>query len=66
MILNILFYLKNFIFKNRYTPKEIRKFICFMCGDNHTFPFTSKDYMCCNPCLKTLADKEGYKKYPQR
>ena len=56
MILNILFYLKNFIFKNRYTPKEIRKFICFICEDSHTFPFTSKDYMCCNTCLKTLAE----------
>jgi len=55
MIFNLLFYLKNLIFKYRFTPKEIRKFICFICEDKHIFPFTSKDYMCCNKCLLTIA-----------
>jgi len=55
---NILFYLKNFIFKNSYTPKEFRRFICFMCYEPHLFPLTSKDYMACNECLDSLKEVE--------
>jgi hypothetical protein len=54
MIINILFYVKNLIFKWNKTPKEIRNFVCFMCGRSFIFPFYSKDYVICNSCFKKL------------
>ena len=51
---NVLFYVKNLIFKNDKTPKEIRLFQCFMCSENFVFPLTSKDYTACNECWKDL------------
>lgn len=51
---NIVFYLKNYIFKNNDTPKEIRMFSCFMCKGTFIFPITSMDYMSCNECWETL------------
>lgn len=51
---NLLFYCYNFIFKNHQTPKEKREFQCFMCNKHFVFPITSKDYMACNECWKTL------------
>ena len=56
---NILFYLKNFILKNKNTPKELREFSCFMCGENHVYPITSKDYFACDKCYETLGEKYG-------
>lgn len=52
--INVLFYVKNLIFKYHQTPKEIRLFQCFMCSENFVFPFTSKDYMACNECWKDM------------
>jgi len=54
MISNILFYVKNLIFKWDKTPKEIRNFTCFMCEKNFSFPLYSKDYVVCNSCFKNL------------
>jgi len=54
---NLLFYAKNFIFKNSSTPKELRRFTCFICGGRFLFPITAKDYMACNVCLETLKDE---------
>ena len=51
---NVLFYVKNLIFKNDKTPKEIRLIQCFMCSENFVFPLTSKDYTACNECWKDL------------
>jgi|VirMetMinimDraft_7_1064189.scaffolds.fasta_scaffold201124_1 hypothetical protein len=58
-IFNILFYLKNLMLKNYNTPKELRKFSCFMCGEYHVFPITSKDFFACDKCYKTLGEKYG-------
>ena len=38
------------------TPKELRRFTCFMCGGRFLFPITAKDYMACNDCLEHLKD----------
>ena len=51
---NVLFYVKNLIFNNYNTPKEIRLFQCFMCKENFVFPYKSKDYIGCNDCWKKL------------
>jgi len=56
MIKNILFYIKNFLFRYHETPKEIRPFTCFMCRRDFVFPFTSQDYMACNDCWKELGE----------
>jgi len=56
MIKNILFYIKNFLFRYHETPKEIRPFTCFMCHKDFVFPFTSQDYMACNDCWKELGE----------
>ena len=53
-LFNLLFYLKNLIVKNKYTPKEFRRFICFMCYEPHLFPLTSRDYKVCDECFATL------------
>lgn len=57
---NVLFYVKNLIFKNDKTPKEIRLFQCFMCSENFVFPLTSKDYTACNECWKTLKEPSAF------
>lgn len=54
MLSNILFYLKNLILNNNQTPKQIRHFDCFLCFDHYVYPFTSKDYLVCNDCFRTL------------
>jgi len=51
---NVLFYVKNLILHYDKTPKEIRLFQCFMCKQNHVYPFKSKDYVACNNCFKKL------------
>ena len=53
--LNVMFYVKNLIFNNYNTPKQIRLFQCFMCKENFVFPLTSKDYTACNNCWKLIA-----------
>ena len=54
MISNILFYVKNLIFKWNQTPKEFRSFMCFLCKDVFKFPTQSKDYIICNDCFDIL------------
>jgi len=54
MISNILFYVKNLIFKWDKTPKEIRNFTCFICKEDFSFPFYSKDYVVCNSCFDQI------------
>jgi hypothetical protein len=54
--INVLFYVKNLIFNNYNTPKEIRLFQCFICKENFVFPLTSKDYTLCNKCWRSLND----------
>ena len=51
---NVLFYVKNLIFKNDKTPKELRLFQCFICSENFVFPLESKDYTACNECWKDI------------
>ena len=51
MLFNILYYLKNLIFKWEQTPKEITNFTCPMCENDFKFPITSKDYLLCNKCF---------------
>jgi len=51
---NVLFYVKNLILHYDKTPKEIRLFQCFICKENYVYPFTSKDYLVCNDCFRTL------------
>lgn len=58
--INVLFYVKNLIFNNHNTPKEIRLFQCFMCKNNYVFPLTSKDYQTCNSCWKTLEEPSSF------
>ena len=52
--INILFYIKNLVFNNYNTPKEIRLFQCNLCKENFVFPLTSKDFFMCNKCWKFL------------
>jgi hypothetical protein len=54
MIGNILFYVKNLIFKWGKTPKEIRYFTCFICKEDFSFPLYSKDYVVCNSCFDKI------------
>jgi len=54
IINNLLFFIKNIIFNNYQTPKQIRHFDCILCFKHFVYPFTSKDYLVCNKCFKTL------------
>ena len=52
--INVLFYVKNLIFKYDKTPKEFRLFQCVFCKENFVFPLKSKDYTLCNDCWKMI------------
>ena len=52
--INVLFYVKNLIFRFNRTPKEIRLFQCFFCKENFVYPLTSQDYEFCNDCWKAM------------